>query len=304
MPVSHLKKILVLINPNSGLGVSLRILLDTFQEVFDQDDRMVWYQLSKSKADSEAKVKMALESGIDCIIAVGGDGMINSIGSQLLGSGVCLGVIPTGSGNGFARHFEIPLNPEKAIHSLAEGDVMAIDVGMANGRPFFITCSLAWDAAIVKSFEKSPVRGILPYIFAATYELFDYKPEIFEIQVDEGPIEKIDQPMLFTIANLTQFGGGALIAPQARADDGNLWLTYALKADVPKLIPQLPKLFEGKINQVQGIDTQAFHHLRVTRQSAQPLQLDGELVQAGKQVEITILPQALNVLVPKSSTEK
>ena len=304
MPVSHLKKILVLINPNSGLGVSLRILLDTFQEVFDQDDRMVWYQLSKSKADSEAKVKMALESGIDCIIAVGGDGMINSIGSQLLGSGVCLGAIPTGSGNGFARHFEIPLNPEKAIHSLAEGDVMAIDVGMANGRPFFITCSLAWDAAIVKSFEKSPVRGILPYIFAATYELFDYKPEIFEIQVDEGPIEKIDQPMLFTIANLTQFGGGALIAPQARADDGNLWLTYALKADVPKLIPQLPKLFEGKINQVQGIDTQAFHHLRVTRQSAQPLQLDGELVQAGKQVEITIRPQALNVLVPKSSTEK
>lgn len=298
MVLSEIEKILVLINPNSGLGVSLRILLDTFQEVFDQEGRMVWYQLSKSKADSEAKVRQAIDSGVDCVIAVGGDGMINTIGSQLLGSRVCLGVVPTGSGNGFARHFEIPLNPEKAIHSLAAGEQMAIDVGIANGRPFFITCSLAWDAAIVKSFEKSPVRGILPYVFAAAYELFDYKPEIFRVSVDEAPALQIDQPMLFTIANLTQFGGGALVAPQAMADDGNLWLTYALKADVPKLIPQLPKLFEGKINQVQGISSRAFRHLRVIRESAQPLQLDGELVQAGREVEITIRPRALNVLVP------
>ena len=130
---------------------------------------MVWYQFSKSIGDSRNKVKDAIEHDVDTVIVVGGDGMINSIGNLLLGTGVILGVIPTGSGNGFARHFEIPLQPEKAIRSLAKGRVTEIDVGTANGRPFFITCSLAWDAAIVKSFEKSPVRGILPYVFAATY---------------------------------------------------------------------------------------------------------------------------------------
>ncbi|MGA0334102.1 MAG: diacylglycerol/lipid kinase family protein [Kiritimatiellia bacterium] len=298
MSASSPQRILVLINPNSGLGVSLRILLDTFQEVWDQDGRIVSYQLSKSKQDSEQKVRDALAYGVDTIMVVGGDGMINSVGSQLLDTGVVLGVIPTGSGNGFARHFEIPLNPEKAIRSLADGQTMDIDVGTANGRPFFITCSLAWDAAIVKSFEKSPVRGILPYIFAAAYELFDYEPELFEIELDHQPSLQVQEPMLFTIANLTQYGGGALIAPQARADDGYLWLTYALKADVPKLIPQLPKLFEGKINETQGVSSHGFHHLKVTRQSAQPIQIDGELMSSGPEVEISIRPKALKVWVP------
>lgn len=297
------KRILVLINPNSGLGFSMRMLLDTFQEVWDREDQIVTYQLSKSKEDSERKVDDAIQNGVETIIVVGGDGMINSVGSHLLDTGVVLGVIPTGSGNGFARHFEIPLNPEKAIRCLAGGKAMDIDVGTANGKPFFVTCSLAWDAAIVKSFDKSPVRGILPYIFAATYELFDYKSELFEIHLDDQPIKTVQNPMLFTIANLTQFGGGALIAPQARADDGCLWLTYALKADVPKLIPQLPKLFEGKINQIHGITSASFHRLTVTRESSQPIQVDGELMQSGPEVEIRIRPKALKVLVTNKSKE-
>ena len=297
------KRILVLINPNSGLGVSMRILLDTFQDVWDREDQMVTYQLSKSKEDSERKVDYAIQNGVETIIVVGGDGMINSVGSHLLDTGVVLGVIPTGSGNGFARHFEIPLNPEKAIRCLAGGKAMDIDVGTANGRPFFVTCSLAWDAAIVKSFDKSPVRGVLPYIFAATYELFDYKPELFEIHLDDQPVETVQHPMLFTIANLTQYGGGALIAPRARADDGCLWLTYALKADVPKLIPQLPKLLEGKINQIQGITSTSFHRLTVTRESSQPIQVDGELMPSGPEVEIGIRPKALKVLVPNKSKD-
>ncbi|WFB35339.1 diacylglycerol kinase family lipid kinase [Kiritimatiellota bacterium B12222] len=292
------QNILVLINPNSGLGVSLRILLDTFQDVWDQDGRRVWYQLSKSKADSEDKVRLAIQKGIDTIFVVGGDGMINSIGTQLLGTDVRLGVIPTGSGNGFARHFEIPLTPQKAIQTLAKGKTMSIDVGHANGRPFFVTCSLAWDAAIVKSFEKSPVRGIIPYIFAATYELFDYKPEVFQLELDGIDQGTVEQPMLFTIANLTQYGGGALIAPQATADDGYLWLTYAKKADVPKLIPQLPKLWDGKIGEIDGVTIKKFKQLRVIRESAQPIQVDGELVTSPKEVEIKIQPHALKVLVP------
>lgn len=292
-------RVLVLINPNSGLGVSMRLLLDTFQEVWDEGDRVVSYQLSKSTEDGVRKVKAAIEDGVGTLMVVGGDGMINTIGSQLLDSKVTLGVIPTGSGNGFARHFEIPLNPEKAIRALARGKTVDIDVGTANGRPFFVTCSLAWDAALVKTFEKSPVRGILPYIFAAAYELFDYKPEVFEITLDTQPAEQVKYPMLFTIANLTQYGGGALIAPQACEDDGYLWLTYALRADVPKLITQLRKLFDGKIVETQGITSTKFQTLTVTRETPQPIQVDGELMESGRSVEIKIRPKALKVLVPK-----
>jgi YegS/Rv2252/BmrU family lipid kinase len=295
-----IRRILVLINPRSGLGVSLRVLLDAFQEVWDTGERMVTYQFSRSQEDGIRKLDQAIADGIDTVFVVGGDGMINTVGGHLLGSGIKLGVIPAGSGNGFARHFEIPLQPDRAVKALAKGSVRSIDVGFANGRPFFVTCSLAWDAAIVKSFEKSPVRGVLPYVFAAAYELFDYKPENFEISLDDGPCLQVEEPMLFTIANLTQYGGGALIAPQARADDGFLWLTYAQKANVPKLIPQLPKLFEGKINQVDGITSTQFTRLEVHRETAQPLQVDGELMECDSNVEITLRPRALKVLVPQA----
>lgn len=297
--MQDIRRILVLMNPRSGLGVSQRKLMEAFQEVWDPPPRMVTYQFSQSMEDGKRKIEQAITDGIDTIFVVGGDGMINTIGGQLLGTGITLGVIPTGSGNGFGRHFEIPLQPEKAVRALAKGSVREIDVGFANERPFFVTCSLAWDAAIVKSFERSPVRGVLPYVFAAAYELFDYKPEEFTIRLDDGPAEIIDQPMLFTIANLTQYGGGALIAPQARADDGKLWLTYAKKADVPRLIPQLPKFFEGKIGQVDAIYSKEFTKLTVERQTPQPIQVDGELEKSTSDVTITLKPKALKVLVPQ-----
>ena len=298
--MNSIRRILVLINPHSGLGVSLRVLLEAFQEVWDTGDRFVSYQFSRSQEDGIRKLDQAIADGIDTVFVVGGDGMINTVGGHLLGTGINLGVIPAGSGNGFGRHFEIPLQPDRAVHALAHGSVRDIDVGLANGRPFFVTCSLAWDAAIVKSFEKSPVRGVLPYVFAATYELFDYKPKNFEISLDGGHGELVEEPMLFTIANLTQYGGGALIAPQARGDDGALWLTYARKADVPKLVPQLPKLFEGKINQADGITSRKFTSLTVRRETAQPIQVDGELMECDSEVEITINSHALRTIVPQA----
>lgn len=292
------RRIRVLINPRSGLGVSLRILLDTFQEVWDGDGREVTYQFSRSASDGCDKARRAVDEGVETLIVVGGDGMINTIGSVLLDTDTVLGVIPTGSGNGFARHFGIPLMPSQAVKALIKGTPQSIDVGTANGHPFFVTCSMAWDAAIVKSFEKSPMRGILPYVFAAAYELFDYQAERFRVRMDDQPEEVFEYPMLFTVANLTQYGGGARIAPQAKPDDGSLWLTAALRADVPRLIPSLPKLFDGSIDNVPAIRSKRFQRMTVTRESAQPIQVDGELLESEATVEVGIRPRALRVLVP------
>lgn len=294
----------IMINPKSGLGVSMRILLQTFSDVWDCDGRIVTYQLTKSAEDGRTKARRAIQDGVDTLIVVGGDGVINSIGAELLNTPVTLGVIPTGSGNGFARHFGIPLNPGKAIQDLVHARPVAIDVGLANGRPFFVTCSMAWDAALVKTFEKSPVRGILPYVFAAAYELFDYKSERFQVQIDNGPETPYEHPMLFTVANLTQFGGGARIAPKAKADDGLLWLTAAFRDDVPRLIPNLYKLFDGSIGDIPEIRITPLHEMRVRRQTPQPIQLDGELVDSPPEVHIQLRPKALNVLVPSPADKE
>lgn len=288
----------VLINPNSGLGVSMRILMETFMEAWDCDGRWLSFQLSKSAEDGQEKARRAVAEGVDTLIVVGGDGMINTIGQVLVNTDVMLGVIPTGSGNGFARHFGIPLLPSEAIRTLVSAVPQRIDVGRANGHLFFVTCSMAWDAALVRTFEKSPVRGILPYVFAAAYELFDYKPVDFEIQLDGNKPESLEKPMLFTVANLTQFGGGAQIAPRAKADDGRLWLTTALNRDVAKLIPFLPKLFDGTLDQSPHLSIRSFKHLRVRRPGPQSIQVDGELIESDAEVIVDILPSALTVLAP------
>jgi diacylglycerol kinase family enzyme len=171
-------------------------------------------------------------------------------------------------------------------------------VGFANDLPFFITCSLAWDAALVDAFEKSPVRGIFPYIFAAVYEYFEYQPQPFTLILDEKETFEIPDPQLCTIANLTQYGGGAQIAPEAKADDGNLQLVTIRRRNFAKAVAMIGKLFEGKADRIRSIDTRSFRSLTVRREKEGPMQLDGELLSAPAEVHIRVQPRALNVLVP------
>jgi diacylglycerol kinase (ATP) len=234
------------------------------------------------------------------VIVAGGDGTVNTVGRALLGSHVRLGVIPTGSGNGFARHFGIPLQPARAVEALATAPTQDTDVGDVNGHPFLVTCSMAWDAALVRTFDRLPMRGILPYFIAGVQELFDYKPQDFSIEVDGEDIS-LDRPMLFTIANLSQFGGGAKIAPDARADDGKLVLVVGLQQDVPVLAANMLRLYDGSIERAPRLITRSFKRLVVCRGRHDPIQIDGELVDVPGPMEVTVLPEKLRVIAPNHS---
>ena len=257
------------------------------------------YQFCQSVDDSIVKVTRAVASGVDTILAAGGDGTISTAGRVLVGSDVELGAIPAGSGNGFARHFGIPLSPVKAVRALAGAEVRRIDVGVVNDNPFLVTCSMAWDASLVKAIEKFPVRGIIPYLFAGVSEYFDYKPQAVRVTLDSGEELRLPDPLMFTIANLSQYGGGARVAPQARADDGCLELVVVLRQDVPGLLGDIPRLFDGTINQIPAVISRTFRSLTVRREHAAPIQMDGELVDAPVEIEVRVLPGALKVLAPR-----
>ena len=294
-------KVRILINPNSGMGVALDRISAALIEHWDRPGNDLSIQFSTSKEDGQAKARRAVEEGVGRLLVIGGDGMVNSIGNVLIGTDTALGVIPAGSGNGFARHFDIPLDLVKATVALATADTQRIDVGYANGQPFFVTCSLAWDAALVNIFEKSPVRGVLPYIFAGVYQFFDYTPQPFTFCIDDGEEFTIDDPQVCTVANLSQYGGGAQIAPGAKADDGQLLLVTVRKRDMPLIVLMSGKLFDGTIDRLSGIHTKPFRTLTVRRKEAGPMQLDGELLSAPAEVKITVQQRALNVLVPQAS---
>lgn len=293
-----LRRVRVLINPHSGTRGFTFALLRHIEEAWSAPGVDVAYQISGDIEDGREKARRAVADGVDSVLVVGGDGMVNTIGSELIGSGVALGVIPFGSGNGFARHFEVPLDGAAAAAALARATRCAIDVGYANGHPFFVTCSLAWDAALVKRFEQSPVRGVFPYVLAGAYGLFEYTPHAFHARFDDGRETEYDNPMVWTVANLTQFGGGARIAPTACPDDGFLELVTVSRRDSARALANLPRLFSGTLDTLPEVHTERFRSLTVRKDLPSALQIDGELLPDVTEVEFRVEPKALTVLVP------
>ena len=294
------RRVRVLVNPKSGLGTSFDVLREAIETHFGRTADVA-YQFSRDVADGRRKAERAVRDGVEILLVAGGDGMVNSIGGALVGTPVALGVIPTGSGNGFARHFGIPLDVADAVAALARARRRAIDVGTANGRPFFVTCSLAWDAAIAQRFAAFPFRDIAPYVFAAAAELITYAPQTIHAVLDGAPAQTFSDPILVTVANLTQYGGGAQIAPKARPDDGLMELVVALRPDLPLLLINVARLFIGTLDELPQVATRRFRQMDLHRAMATPIQLVGELVEAGRDVQIRLRPQALTVLVPPAA---
>lgn len=297
-----MRRVRVIINPRAGARSISLSLLQNIDDAFSETGADVTFQISHSPEDGREKTRLAVAEGADTVIAVGGDGMVNTVGSELVGTGVALGVVPAGSGNGFARHFGIPLRWSQAAAALARADRQEIDVGAANGRPFFVTCSLAWDAEIVKWFERSPVRGILPYVMSAAYGFFEYSPQPFEVEFEDGERAVYEDPIVFTAANLTQFGGGARIAPDANAHDGRLELVVILRRDTVAALAGLGRLFDGTLSKLSAVQTRSFRRMIVRRKRPAPAQVDGELLPPERVITIEVLDRKLTVLVPRGES--
>ena len=291
-----MKQVLVLINPKSGVGGPYRYI-SALEKAWDTPEHDVSFQFSQSAEDGAAKVRRAIDRGTDTVLVVGGDGMVNSIGSVLVNTSVRLGVVPAGSGNGFARHFKIPLQPAAAAKALLNGCSKAIDVGKVNDRLFFITCSMAWDGALVETFEKYPFRGIVPYVLAGAQQLLEYKAQPFHVEIDDEQLE-FRHPLIFTIANLSQFGSDVLVAPDAKADSGDLELVAIEKNDMPLVLAQVHRFIEKTFHQHQLVTNRHFKKMMVRRKNASPIQIDGEILHVGTEVNIEVLPSALHVIVP------
>lgn len=289
----------VFVNRRSGTGWSFDAVEQAFEDHWGDVAESITYQFPSSREQTIDWTRRALAEGVDCFVVAGGDGTVSSIGVELIGRKACLAVVPLGSGNGLARHFSQSMKPAESIAQLARGRIYRMDVGVVDGRPFLVSCSMAWDAALVETYNRSPMRGIWSYVLAGVYEFFEYRPQPMHVTVDDSEEFEIERPVLFTVGNLSGWGGGALIADDARGDDGLLELAAARQRDAPVIFANIAEVFEGGLKDVPRVIFRRFKHLRVRRSDPHPIQLDGELVEAGRDVDITVQPNALRVLVPE-----
>jgi YegS/Rv2252/BmrU family lipid kinase len=286
--------VLVLVNPRAGASRGRRAVADRIRGLFPDD--AVEIAVPGSGEELRERARRAASEGIRLVVAVGGDGTIREAASGLIGTETVLGLLPLGSGNGFARGLGIGVSATRALDVLQKGKDLAVDVGTVNGRPFFNVTGIGFDAVVGEEFNRGSVRGMLPYIGITARESLLYRRVEVSIRLDDREI--ITPVFLVTVANLNQFGAGAIIAPGADPSDGLLDIVVIRKLSVFELMIHAPKLFDGSVRDVPALETYRSRAFRIVRAQKGPLHLDGDPVELGHVLDYAVLPRALRVRVP------
>jgi diacylglycerol kinase family enzyme len=212
----------------------------------------------------------------------------------LVNTNTALGVIPCGSGNGFAYHIGMKRKIEQAIIQLNDTRIEEIDSCSANGTPFVNVSGIGFDAHIANLFSDLKVRGFINYVKIILKEL-SYKPQKYMIKY-KG-IEREVTAYMISFANASQYGNDARISPMANIQDG--LIDFVIVKDFPKWrIPLfLLKVITGKAHLSEYVEIIRCQHMEINASNTL-LHLDGEPYKAKNPVEIQLFPESLKILMP------
>ncbi len=234
------------------------------------------------------------------VVAVGGDGTVNMAAQGVIHSETALGILPNGSGNGYARNVGISLRLEKALHLLKEPHIERIDVGSVDDRIFLVSCGIGWEAVIATVFEDSLIRGVLPYATAALTTFLQYEPQEINIVANPGNWTYCGRPMLFSVANMREYGVGVTIAPKASERDGLLDICLIPRHSLLNAVKYAPEMFRQRTEQIPGYVHQLAAEIKIQRAYPGNIHLDGTPFPYGEEILVRVLPAALKAVVNPS----
>jgi diacylglycerol kinase (ATP) len=296
--IRNLKKILFIVNPIAGGKDKCKfedLLKSTLSNEIDykialwDDPQMDFATMISEHADPDTGI----------IAAVGGDGTVNRVASQLLYSDLVLAIIPFGSGNGIAHHLSIPMKTSKALQLLEIGKVVSIDACEINDKCFVTSAGVGFDAYISELFSKSGKRGFISYIKLVLNTYTHYRSRKYKLWLDDIKIK--EKAFLITAANANQYGGNAKIAPEASIHDGLMDIVIMRKPNFFQSLVLAIRLFNGSINRSSLIKTYRASKVTIKRKKKDVVHFDGEIENMKKRIEIKVLPDALKVIVGAKS---
>jgi YegS/Rv2252/BmrU family lipid kinase len=230
--------------------------------------------------------------GFDAVVGWGGDGTINEAAGPLIGSAMALGVIPSGSGDGFARSLGLPFDVGAALAAASTGPLTDVDVGYLGGRHFLNIAGVGFDAAIAASFNASTRRGGFGYVTRTLRMVWGYQCGRYDTCFD-GETHTGDY-LIVVIANGREYGNGLVIAPDANPRDG-LLDAVVVNAGAPwRQLWRARRLLVGRSNEIAGVWR---GRLTAGSISAPRLQchVDGEEFETSSTLDVRVAPGALQV---------
>lgn len=291
------KRLIFIANPISGTQQKQKILL-LIKKLINED--LFEYTIVYTEAAGHATVLAAdaVKMGYDVVVAIGGDGTVNEVGQSLLNTPVALGIIPAGSGNGFARHLGISTDPKKAIKQLMNMQIETVDNAILNEQAFFCTAGVGFDAAVSHAFAQQAKRGLWTYVQTCLSVYSNYRPELYEIKIDKNSVVS-KEAFLITVANAAQFGNNAHIAPQASVQDGYL--------DICLIKPFKPSqrfllgiaLFNKTLHKLPFVEFYKAKQISIKTQNDAAIHIDGEPIGKNQVLNFSIQPSSLKVVIGK-----
>ena len=240
------KDILFIINLNAGKSSTKRIISE-----LNSQSPEIPYVLTKDLYELEEVFTSNMEK-VKAFIVVGGDGTVRAALKYLYNEeDKLLGVLPTGSGNGFSRELGFKSSIKTLIDDTKKGQYLDIDILKLNNNLCVNIAGLGIDSHIAHLFQKSKTRGLRNYIISTIRSIITFKPIQATVIFDQQKIE--GKFLMITIANTRQFGNNAIISPMSKPNDGLFELV--LVKPIPMLLYPvfLTRMFLGKLNQCRYI---------------------------------------------------
>jgi diacylglycerol kinase (ATP) len=290
----HNRRFLFIVNPVSG-GIKKDRWIQDLRKHLQLRKMNAEIAFPSSGLDTRNIAEQGVKAGIDALVACGGDGTINDIARRLVSTSTALGVIPMGSGNGFARALKIPFRLEKALEALQLGDVRHLDSGRVNERFFANIAGLGFDAHVAGLFRDSKRRGLSTYTKIVLMEYRNYRPETYRISIGNDSYEQCS--FFSAVCNGSQFGNDFTIAPGADMQDGMLEII-----DVKKpLIHQVPKLainaMQRRFDKNKLVESHRGQSIKIERNHSGLVNIDGEPELMGQILQFLVEPSSLPIII-------
>jgi diacylglycerol kinase (ATP) len=289
------RKVLFIINPISGGKSKAHVPALIEQQLKGTGVDYTIVNTTRPLHATELAAQGAAD-GYDIVASVGGDGTVNEIVNGIMGTETALAIVPFGSGNGLARHLGLPLGIAEAIKFTSQGKFDKIDIGMLNGKPFANMAGVGFDALIGHLFATQKGRGFSTYIKTTLREFANYKPFTYTLHV-EGQEPKSFKAFLISLANSTQYGNNAHIAPKADIRDGKLDICVMKPFPLYAMPAISVRLFAKSLDNSAYLDYHKASKCIIEREADGPIHLDGEPFFMGKKLELSVMPLGLKVLV-------
>jgi diacylglycerol kinase (ATP) len=291
----------VVVNPAAGRGrrrARLREYLDLLHHHLGAFEPAITAQ----PGDEVTIVDHALADGVECVVAVGGDGTWGAAADRIVASGrrdVALGLLPTGTGNDFGKSLGIRHEHAGAVaRAIADRTTTTVDVGRAGEKHFLNVVGLGFDIAVIDDAARTPLlRGDLLYRFCAARQLFRFPGCDIEIQPAGQPTLQL-RILMLTVSNGNYFGGSFHIAPRASLADGKLD-AVAIRDAGPitraRLFSQVSKGVHEDLPEVACMTSPSF---TIRFEGTLRYEMDGEVYATHTPLTVASVASALRICTP------